>query len=101
MKFTNFWIILCKLVVPQKEFSTLKRHTKFTASYHNNTIIIKPEKTKFQRLIHSGEFAKVWQKAKSLSNTERYIQVNYHDTTFHASYILALMKLVIQNETIE
>ncbi|QLH09464.1 hypothetical protein [Candidatus Nitrosotenuis sp. DW1] len=101
MNFASFWTILCNLVIKQKEFSTLKRHAKFTASYHNNTIIIKPGKTKFQRPIHSAEFAKVWQKAKTLSNNERFIPVNYQDTTFHASYILTLMKLVIQNDIIE
>lgn len=101
MNFASFWTILCKLVVKQKEFSTLKRHTKFTASYHNNTIIIKPEKTKSQRPIHFAEFSKVWQKAKKLSNNERFSPVNYQDITFHASYILALMKLVIQNDAIE
>ncbi|TBR10262.1 MAG: hypothetical protein EPO62_03730 [Candidatus Nitrosotenuis sp.] len=101
MKFANFWTMLCKLVAQREEFSTLKRHTKFMASYHNNTILIKPEKTKLQRVIHVTEFTKVWQKAKTLSDNERFIQANYHNITFHASYILALIKLVIQNETIE
>jgi len=101
MKFASFWEILFKLVAQQEEFSTLKRHTKFMASCHNNTILIKPAKTKFQRSIHITEFTKVWQKAKTLSDNERFIQTNYHDITFHASYILALIKLVTQNEIIE
>lgn len=101
MNFQSFWQILCKQVSQTKEFSTLKRHTKFSAVYSNGMIIVKPNTPRFQRPIHSNEFAKVWQKAKSLSIAERFNPVNYQDQTFHASYILALMKFIIQDGTIE
>jgi len=101
MNFQVFWQVLPRKISETKEFSTLKRHTKFTATYSNGVVVVRPDKTRFQRPIHYRDFSRVWNKAKTLSNSERFNPVNYQEETFHASYILALIKSIIMNDTIE
>lgn len=101
MNFQSFWQTLCEEISETQEFLTLRRGTKFTAIHHSGVIIVRPNKTKFQRTISSKEFVKVWNKIKQLSPSEAFNPINYQNETFHASYILALIKSITKNYTIE
>ena len=95
MNFSTFWSQLTKDTSSQKEFFT-KTKKPFTATYHNGSIIIKPSKIPvFERPINRNEFSKVWSKASKLSAGQRYVLKNYHDETFHSSYIIAIMKSIV------
>ena len=101
MNFQTFWNQLCKNTSSEKEFFTFSRKKPFTATYHNETIVIKPSKIHvFERPLNRNEFFKVWNKASKLSVGERFEAINYHDDTFHASYIISLMKSVVKDDKI-
>jgi len=101
MNFQTFWNQLLKITSSEKEFFTLSRKKPFTATYHNETIVIKPSKIPvFERPLNRNEFFKVWSKASKLSAGERFEAINYHDDTFHSSYIVSLMKSVVKDDEI-
>jgi hypothetical protein len=98
MKFQTFWQNLTKETSPGKKFLTLSRKKPFTATYHDGNIVIKPSKVPvYERPINQNEFHKVWTKASKLSQSERFVGKHYHDDTFHASYIIALMKSIVND----
>jgi len=101
MKFTTFWQTLAKQLAVQKDFTTLKRHTKFTALFSKNFVIVTPQNTQYVRQVSYKDFEKVWNKAAKLPSYEQFNSSNYHDETFHIAYILTLIKLVIDTEKIE
>ena len=101
MKFNEFWTVLCKKTSGGFEFQTLAQKCLFTATYSSGKIIVKPSTTKYERPLSNNEFYKVWIKAAKLSKQEIFIQSNYHDDTFHSSYILAMMKTILKGEEIE
>ena len=101
MKFNEFWTALCKKTSGGFEFPTLARGYPFTATYSSGKIIVKPGTTKYERPLSNNEFYKVWIKAAKLSKQEIFIQSNYHDDTFHSSYILSMMKTILKGEEIE
>ncbi len=101
MKFQAFWQQLSKKTSPGKKFLTISRKKPFTATYHDGNIVIKPSKIPvYERPINQNEFLKVWTKASKLSVGERFVGKNYHDDTFHASYITALMKSIVNDDEI-
>ncbi|MBC8501662.1 MAG: hypothetical protein H8D35_00860 [Nitrosopumilus sp.] len=98
MKFQAFWQQLTKETSSGKKYLTISRKKPFTATYHDGNIVIKPSKIPvFERPITQNEFRKVWNKASKLSVGERFVGKNYHDDTFHASYIIALMKSIVND----
>ncbi len=98
MKFQTFWQQLSKETSTGKKFLTISRKKPFTATFHDGAIVIKPSKIPvFERPITRNEFLKVWSKASKLSVGERFVGKNYHDDTFHASYITALMKSIVND----
>ena len=101
MKFNEFWSALCKKTSGGFEFQTLARGYPFTATYSSGKIIVKPGTTKYERPLSNNEFYKVWIKAAKLSKQEIFIPNNYHDDTFHSSYILSMMKTILKGEEIE
>ena len=100
MNFQTFWSQLSKDTSSEKEFFTLSRKKSFVATYHNGTIVIKPSKTKYERPLNRNEFLKVWNKASKLSLGQRFVPKNYHDETFHSSYIVTLMKSIVKDNDI-
>jgi hypothetical protein len=101
MKFDTFWQLLAKKISKQSEFYTLKRHTLFSAEFSFDKVMVKPNTTKFTRQISQGDFQKIWNRAYKISLDEQFNPVNYQEDTFHASYILAMIKSVIGNDTID
>ena len=101
MKFNEFWSALCNKTSGGFEFQTLARGYPFTATYSSGKIIVKPGTTKYERPLSNNEFYNVWIKAAKLSKQEIFIQSNYHDDTFHSSYILSMMKTILKGEEIE
>ena len=101
MRFEEFWKILVQKVSEPTNFYTLHRKKLFSASYSNGRITIRPEKTKSDRTLYQDSFKRVWKKASTLSKNERYKPSNYLGITFHASYILAMIKSIIGNEELE
>ncbi len=98
MKFQAFWQQLSKDTSPGKKFLTISRKKPFTATFHDGAIVIKPSKIPvFERPINRNEFLKVWSKASKLSAGERFVGKNYHEDTFHSSYITALMKSIVND----
>ena len=101
MKFNEFWSALCKKTSRGFKFHTLARGYPFTATYSSGNIIVKPDTTKYERPLSNNEFHKVWIKAAKLSKQEIFIPSNYHDDTFHSSYILSMMKTIVGDQDIE
>ena len=101
MKFNEFWSALCKKTSGGFEFHTLARGYPFTATYSSGKIIVKPDKTKYERPISNTEFHKVWIKAAKLSKQMVFTQSSYHDYTFHSSYIISMVKTILKGEEIE
>lgn len=101
MKFDVFWKLLEKRINKQNEFHTLKRHVPFTAEFYFDKIIVKPNSTKFTRQISKDDFQKVWNSACKISLGKQFNPVNYQNDTFHASYILAMIKSVIGDDIME
>jgi hypothetical protein len=101
MKFQAFWQHLTKETSSGKKFLTISRKKPFTATYHDGNIVITPSKIPVcERPINQKEFLKVWTKASKLSLGERFVGKNYHDDTFHSSYITALMKSIVNDGNI-
>ena len=98
---SNFWSALCNKTSGGFEFQTMSRSYPFIATYSSGKIIVKPGTTKYERPLSNNEFYKVWIKASKLSKQEIFIQSNYHDDTFHSSYILSMMKTILKGEEIE
>jgi len=101
MKFQAFWNQLSKDTISGKKYLTISRKKPFTATYRDGSIVITPSKVPvYERPINQNEFRKVWTKASKLSLGERFIGKNYHDDTFHSSYITALMKSIVNDGNI-
>jgi len=99
--FLTFWNQLSKDTSSGKQFFTLSRKKPFTATFHNSKIVIKPSKIPvYERPLNRNEFSKVWTKASKLSPRQRYVPKNYHDDTFHSSYIITLMKSIVEDDDI-
>jgi len=47
------------------------------------------------------KFNEFWIKAAELSKQEVFIPNNYQDDTFHSSYIVSMMKTILNGEEIE
>ena len=101
MKFNEFWSALCKKTSGSFEFHTLARGYPFTATYSSGEIIVKPGTTKYERPLSNNEFHKVWIKAAELSKQEMFIPNNYQDDTFHSSYIVSMMKAILNGGEID
>ena len=101
MNFLTFWQRLTKETISGKKFHTISRKKPFTATYHEGSIVIEPSKIPvYERPINQNEFHKVWVKAAKMSKGERFVGKNYHDETFHSSYITALMKSIVNDDDI-
>ena len=101
MKFNEFWSTLCKKTSGGFEFHTLTRGYSFTATYSSGEIIVKPGTTKSERSLSNNEFYKVWIKAAELPKQEIFIPNNYQDDTFHSSYIVSMMKTILNGGEID
>ena len=101
MKFNEFWSALCNKTSGGFEFQTLARGYPFTATYSSGKIIVKPGTTKYERLLSNNEFYKVWIKAAELPKQEIFIPNNYQDDTFHSSYIVSMMKTILNGGEID
>jgi len=101
MKFDFFWQDLCKKVITKRKFETLIQHKPFTVYFEKDKIMAVPDKSHDPRSIYHKDFLQVWNKAQKLSKSEQFKQSNYKKMTRNASYILALMKFVLENEEIE
>ena len=102
MKFNEFWSALCKKTSGGFESQTLAQKRPFIVTYSSGKITVIPDyKTKFPRDLSRKEFLKVWIKAAELSKQEAFIPNNYQDDTFHSSYIVSMMKTILNGEEIE
>ena len=101
MKFIEFWTALCKKTSGGFESQTLAQKHPFTATYTSGKIIVKVGNTKGERPLTFSEFYKVWVVASKLPKHEMFIPNNYQDDTFHSSYIVSMMKTILNGEEIE
>ena len=101
MKFDEFWAALCKKTSGGFESQTLAQKHPFTATYAFPKIMVTVGNTKGERPLSNNEFHKVWIKAAELSKQEIFIPNNYQDDTFHSSYIVSMMKTILNGEEIE
>jgi hypothetical protein len=96
MNFQEFWEHVSKF--DSEEFFTLSQKKSFIADFQDNNLIIKPGKTNDARPINRNEMLKVFTKASKLSASQRFIPNNYHDDTFHSSYLVSIMKSVLSKK---
>ena len=100
MKFNEFWNKISKKTSGGVRFQTWHRKLPFTATYSSGKIIVKPEEIgREERPLSSKEFQKVWVIAETLPPHEVFRRKNY-PKSFHASYIIAMMKEILGEEKI-
>jgi len=75
VNFQSFWSQLNKDASLGKEYFTLARQKTFIATFYRSIIIIKPEKTKYERSLSQNEFFKIWTKDAKSSFDKRFIHL--------------------------
>ena len=98
MKFDEFWSELVKEISIPKRFKTLKQEKEFEAHYSSGIVIVTP-RTRYKRPIGKSEFEKVWNAFKK--NLDPYRPILYQRDTYHASYILAIIKYFLKQKKAE
>ena len=98
MKFDEFWHLLTRELSTPKTLYTIKQSKEFEARYSGGTIIVTPG-TRYRRPIGKSEFEKVWNVFKKTLNP--YRPVIYQQDTYHASYILAIIRYFLKQEKAE
>ena len=98
MKFSEFWHLLTREFATPKTLYTIKQSKEFEAHYSGGTIIVTPG-TRYRRSIRKSEFEKVWSVFKK--NLDPYRPILYQRDTYHASYILAIIKYFLKNGKVE
>ena len=101
MKFDEFWIKV-QSTKSKIELTTLVRGKPFSFSYqkYNDTVVFTPSyKTKDPRSTNKKDLKEIWGLAKTV--TTPFIALNYHKMTFNSSYVVSLMKHILNDEKIE
>jgi len=98
LKFDEIWSLLVKELFKPKHFKTIKQEKEFEALYSDGKIIVTPG-TRYKRPISKSEFVKVWDIFKKTLNP--YRPVLYQQDTYHASYILAIIRYFLKQEKAE
>jgi len=100
-KFDEFWMKV-QSTKGEKELATIARTKPFSFSYHkdNDTVVFTPScKTKDPRPINKKKLKEIWGVAKTV--TKPFTPLNYHHITFNSSYVVSLMKHILNDEKIE
>jgi len=99
MNFEDFWKKI-QSTEGEIELVTLTRKKPFSFCYNHsrNTIDITPG-TKDPRASRKKDLKEIWDKAITVTNP--FTPVNYHDMTFNSSYIVSIMKYIINDENLE
>jgi len=100
MNFGNFWKTMIGDLGTSKQLITLKQGKSFDAVYRNGIILITPS-TLNERTITQEQFLQVWQMAKTLPNEQQFVRQNYNQITLNGSYMLALMRKYLNDESIQ
>jgi len=98
MKFEEFWNQLSKLLSEKHDFETMDQSKKFDARNAIQAVVVTPESSGAKRVIKHEEFVTVWRLARSLSKDQFLKPVNYTKDTQNASYIVTLMKTVLESD---
>lgn len=101
MKFDEFWNILIKELKTKQTYTTLKQPQKFDAFYSYNQIIITPHSTRRPRKPTKANFKMIWKSEYSLNPDERYDVSSYKQTSGNASYILTLIKIILDDQEMQ
>ena len=99
MNFEDFWKKI-QSTSDEIELVTLKRKKPFSFCYNHsrNTVDIIPS-TKDPRSSRKQDLKEIWDVAKTV--TKPYSPSNYHDITFNSSYIVSIMKYIINDDKLE
>ena len=98
IKFEDFWNNLSKLLIEKHDFETMDQNRKFEARNAIKAIAIIPESSGKKRVISYDEFVKIWRLAKKLPNDQFLRPSSYTNDTQNASYIVTLMKIVLESD---
>lgn len=113
VNFDKFWRIATAETSGGCEYQTIVQNKVFEATYSLNglsgnvVIIIQPKtvgvngKIRVPRTLRKIDFQVVWKIAETLPPQEVFRPTNYQDDTFNASYILAMIKTILDGEEIE
>ena len=99
MNFGDFWETMIGDLSTSKELLTLKQGKSFDAVYESGVILITPP-SHIERTITQEQFLQVWNEAKTLSSGQQFVRQNYNQITRNGSYMLALMKNYLDDESI-
>ena len=99
MNFEDFWKKI-QSTSGEIELVTLSQKKPFSFCYNHsrNTIDITPG-TKDPRASRKKDLKEIWDKAKTV--TDPFTPSDYHDMTFNSSYIVSIMKYIINDENLE
>ena len=101
MNFEDFWKKI-QSTSGEIELVTLSRKKPFSFSYNHSrdTIDIIPSyKTKYPRASRKKDLKEIWDVAITVTNP--FTPSNYLDITFNSSYIVSIMKYIINDENLE
>lgn len=99
MKFEDFWQELGR--TSRLNLQTLDQNKEFLCQYRVGEILIIPYSTNEPRPVDKNQFQRVWKRACKLSTDEQFKPGTYSDITVNASYIVALIKHIAKQESIE
>jgi len=101
MKFEEFWNSLTRELTSEKTFHTLKQSKPFEARYYSGMIFVKPSSGKTWT-IRKEHMKEVWNVALQITENKRFRPTYYGKGNIRtSSYIVTLMKHVLNNEKLE
>lgn len=95
MNFEEFWKELKELLNTTNDFQTAEQQKPFVAKRGIESIIIMPESSNHKYEIDKDEFRAIWNLAKEQVINGIYKPSNFWKNTYKASYILTLMKEIL------
>lgn len=99
MNFEDFWKKI-QSTSGEIELVTISQKKPFSFSYNHSrdTIDITPS-SKDPRASRKKDLKEIWDVAITVTNP--FTPLNYHDLTFNSSYIVSIMKYIINDENLE
>jgi len=96
LDFEAFWARIRELLSGEVEVETLSARQVFRAVYdpEYDEVVAIPASTKVPRHISQSDFLRVWEKFRKVDR-DPYRAGHYQRETRNASYILALMRLIL------
>ncbi len=99
MKFEDFWNQLSGILLEKHNFETIDQGKKFEANNSIKAVVVTPESSGVKRTVKYEEFVTVWRLARSLPKDQFLKPSSYTNDTQNSSYIVTLLKTVLESNS--